>query len=152
MALSEAAILGVGWRFPFFISGRRGGAEGMGGISDEEGKILVRMSLMQILGTRLGERVMRRGFGCRIHDLVFRPNDPVLDVEIEHYVRESIDRWEPRVIVGPVIINRDRRSEGVLFIEVNYEIIKFATVDSLVFPWYILPRDKVQYAQQERIG
>jgi len=124
----------------------------MGGVSEEEGKILVRQSIMQIIGTRIGERVMRRDFGCKIHDLVFQPNDPLLDVQIEHYVRDAIERWEPRVIVGPILTNRDRAKEGLLLIEVNYEIIKYALADSLVYPWYILPRDRLQFASQESGG
>ena len=152
MPLTEPEILGIGWQFPFYISGRRGGPEDIGGVSIDEGRILVRQSIMQILGTRIGERVMRRDFGSRIYDLVFEPNDPLIDVQVEHYVRVAIERWEPRVLVGPVTINRDQRLEGVLLIEVTYEIIQFATIDSLVFPWYAFPKDRTQYEQQARIG
>ena len=61
MASQKKAFLGVGWKFPIDVDRRRGVA-----MSQYEDNIYE--SLIIILGTALGERVMRPDFGCAIHD------------------------------------------------------------------------------------
>ena len=46
-----------------------------GGISMSELDESIRQSMLIILGTAPGERVMRPNFGCNIHDLVYAPNN-----------------------------------------------------------------------------
>ena len=41
-------------------------------------------------------------FGCKIHDLLFAPNDQSTISTAATYVREAIHRWEPRVEVENV--------------------------------------------------
>ena len=78
-----------------------------------------------ILGTAIGERIMRPEFGCRIHDLVFHPVNPNTCALASISVREAITKWEPFYIENNnCIINPGNIS--TLF---NIDGIDLGTVD-----------------------
>ena len=56
----------------------------------------VRQSILLLLSTIPGERVMRPDYGCELHRLVFSPNDNTTSGLAIHYVRQALNRWEPR--------------------------------------------------------
>ncbi|WP_176692444.1 GPW/gp25 family protein [Bartonella schoenbuchensis] len=67
----------------------------------ETGKSMVgvdhlRQSIMDILTTRIGTRVMRRDYGSRVLDLIDDPVNETFKVDIYAAVAEALDRWEPR--------------------------------------------------------
>jgi uncharacterized protein len=86
-------FLGRGWRFPV----ARDGAAGRFSVAEYEASVDDAIHI--ILSTALGERVMRPTFGCGIQDLVFAPNSAATRGMAEHYVREALMRWEPRIDV-----------------------------------------------------
>jgi phage baseplate assembly protein W len=117
-------FLGNGLKFPFRFQSIYGGAEVSAATSREHHHI--KESILQILGTRLGERLMNPEFGSRLHDLVFEQNDEVLKGLIRHYVIDAIKRWEKRVTVTAVFFdpspqNIDRNS---LSVRITYCIIQ----------------------------
>lgn len=57
----------------------------------------VRQSILLLLATRPGERLMHPDYGCHLHRLVFAPNDASTAGLAIHYVREALTRWEPRI-------------------------------------------------------
>jgi hypothetical protein len=57
----------------------------------------VRQSILLLLSTTPGERVMRPDYGCDLHRLIFSPNDATTAGLAMHYVRRALERWEPRV-------------------------------------------------------
>ena len=59
----------------------------------------VRQAILLLLSTRPGERVMRPTYGCDLHRLVFSPNDDTTAGLAIHYVRQALERWEPRIEV-----------------------------------------------------
>src|SRR5262245_50578818 len=71
-------------------------AGGIDTVADDEA---IRQSLLLLISTRPGERVMRPEYGCDLHRLVFSPNDDTTAGLAIHYVRQAIERWEPRVEV-----------------------------------------------------
>ena len=75
-------FLGRGLKFPFRFQRRSGGAQVSSATSTEHEHI--HESIIQILGTRPGERFMRPEFGSKLKDLVFEPNDEVLKGLIRH--------------------------------------------------------------------
>ena len=85
-------FLGKGLRFPFAFQRRSGGAQVSTVTSMDHAHI--HESILQILGTRPGERFMSPEFGSRLKDLVFEPNDSVLKGLIRHYVIDAIERWD----------------------------------------------------------
>ncbi|MBI3726039.1 GPW/gp25 family protein [bacterium] len=130
-------ILGKGWRFPFAITKRKGGPGTSASLSESEGIEHVKESIRQILGTPIGSRVMRRDFGSRLRQIVFQPNDSTIDTLVEHYVREAIERWERRALVGSVTVVHDERELGKVEIGVEFRIIQTNVLGNLVFPYYL---------------
>lgn len=96
-----------------------------GAIAMAEGARAVRQSILLLLSTRPGERVMRPDYGCWLHRLVFAPNDANTAGLAMHYVGEAIRRWEPRVRIQRLEAGPDLRGEAdesVLDIVLDYRI------------------------------
>jgi uncharacterized protein len=82
-----------------------GDAEGVGGLrltlaggpAMVEADASVRQSLLLLLSTTPGERVMRPSYGCHLQGLVFSSNDDTTAGLAMHFVRQAVERWEPRV-------------------------------------------------------
>ncbi len=68
-----------------------------GGIAMVEENASVRQAILLLISTRLGERIMRPNYGCNIHSLVFAPNDDTTAGLAIHYIRQALERWEPRI-------------------------------------------------------
>jgi hypothetical protein len=68
-----------------------------GAIGMVEGDASIRQSLLLLLATVPGERVMRPSYGCDIQRLVFAGNDETTAGLAMHYVRRAVRRWEPRI-------------------------------------------------------
>jgi phage baseplate assembly protein W len=129
-------FLGKGLKYPFRFQSVSGGTEVSTATSQKHDHI--RESILQILGTRPGERLMNPEFGSKLHDLVFEQNDEVLKGLIRHYVIDAIKRWEKRVIVTEVSydsspVNTDR---NILLVRIAYRVIQSQTEESLVYPYY----------------
>ena len=69
------------------------------GIDMVDEQASVRQSILLLLSTIPGERVMRPDYGCELHRLVFSPNDNTTSGLAIHYVRQALARWEPRAQV-----------------------------------------------------
>lgn len=79
----------------------------MSGIDSSTGAAIdemahIRQSIIDILRTRIGERIMRREYGSWLPYLVDAPMDPVTLIDIYASVVGAIRRWEPRVRVKQV--------------------------------------------------
>ncbi len=70
-----------------------------GRIEMVRGADAIRQSLMLLLSTRPGERIMRPDYGCDLARLVFSPNDDTTAGLAIHYVRRAVERFEPRVVI-----------------------------------------------------
>jgi uncharacterized protein len=90
-----------------------------GGIAESAGAARIRQSIMIILGTRPGERIMRPDFGCDLHSLAFAPNTPATANLARHYVESALARWEPRIELTGVHVRNDLGSAALL-IDVGY--------------------------------
>jgi phage baseplate assembly protein W len=80
---------------------------------------------------------MRPDFGCAINELVFSPNTPQSITLAEHYVKEAITRWEPRVILKEVKGDPDPDNPVVVNIRIEYEIRSVNTFFNMVYPFYL---------------
>jgi phage baseplate assembly protein W len=67
-----------------------------------EGTAAVRQAILLLLSTVPGERVMRPEYGCPLHRLLFATNDDTTAGLAIHYVRQAVERWEPRAEVVSV--------------------------------------------------
>ena len=88
-----------GWRFnhpDFDTTAERSGLENgpTGGVEMVTDDAAVRQSLLLLLSTVPGERVMRPEYGCNLHKLIFAPNDDTTAGLAVHYVRQAVERWD----------------------------------------------------------
>jgi hypothetical protein len=102
-----------GLAFPFRVDPTTGKIE------TAEGEAKIRQNVRLILGTRLGERPLLRDFGTRLPALVHDPNDEVLVDIAQDHARESLLRWEPRILVTDSQVERDA-DEGFLQLRLRY--------------------------------
>lgn len=130
-------FLGKGVSFPFRFTPRTGGVFQGSSVSPSEQVQHVTESILQILGTMVTSRVIRRDFGSRMKGIVFDPNDPTLDAHIDYIVRTALETWEPRVIVGPITTDRTEWKSGRIEININVRIIKTNVEANIVFPYFL---------------
>lgn len=130
MVENSKEYLGRGLAFPFQMDPR-------GAVLLARGEEDVLQSIIIILRTRPGERVMRPTFGCRVHELLFEPRDATTASLIETYVKEALDFWEPRIQVLSVISSADSENDGTILVQINYEIKTSHDVRSIVYPFYL---------------
>ena len=100
--------------FAFGFGGPGGVGLGVvaGGFRMVDGADAVRQAILLLLSTAPGERVMRPTYGCDLNKVVFLPNDDTTAGLAIHYVRQAVDRWEPRVEVVRVDAGRRRPRVG----------------------------------------
>jgi phage baseplate assembly protein W len=128
------AFLGRGWSFPVRVDDKSGAIR----LSQYEQDI--QQSIWIVLSTAKGERVMRRDFGCGIHDLVFEVINTTTLTELEASVREALGRFEARIDVRQVRALADAGVDGQLRISIDYEVRGTNNQFNLVYPFYIKER------------
>ncbi len=82
----------------------------------------VRQSVLMILSTRPGERIMRPDYGCDIYRLLFSPNDDTTAALAIHYVRQAITRFEPRVKILALDAGANPEDPALLNIHLSYQV------------------------------
>ena len=127
-------IIGKGWAFPPQI-----GAQGGVALASEFNEIEQAMKI--ILLTSPGQRVMRPKFGCRIHELLFAPNNAATAAQAARFTEDALEMWEPRIKVTDVKVFSDPYQDGRLIIEVQYKLKPTNDKRSLVFPFYLIPEE-----------
>jgi len=134
---NERDFLGKGLRFPVSVNLN-------GGVSSSVLEENVRQSVFIILGTAPGERLKRPDFGCRIHDLMFAPNNDITAALAEVYCRDAIYKFEPRIerVTVRAAANPDQANR--LDIRIEYIIAGKNDKRNLVFPFYLRNDDEDQ--------
>lgn len=127
-------IVGRGWAFPPRINAQGGLA-----LTSEFNEL--DQAIRIVLGTAPGQRVMRPNFGCRLHELVFAPNNSQTAARARRYVQEAIGMWEPRVRTLQVDVRPDPEDPACLLIQVEYEVKATHDRRSLVYPFYLIPEE-----------
>lgn len=102
-----------------------------GGVQLVHGDATIRQSIMLLLTTMPGERVMRPDYGCPLHRLLFWPNDATTAGLAIHYVRQSIRRFEPRIQIVRLDAEADRWDPSALRIMLEYRVRQTGTIDRL---------------------
>jgi len=125
-------FIGRGWSFPPGLNKRGGIAL----VSDEE---KVAQSIVIILNTPIGQRVMRPTFGSRLHELIFAPANPETFGLAEMYGQDALNFWEPRIQLLDVNAGTDDTNSGTMLIHIRYQIKATHDERSLVYPFYQIP-------------
>lgn len=92
------------------------------GTTIQEEVTLIKSALIQLFNTKPGERVMLPTFGSQLHKILFDPNDVFLQQDISYYIRDAINRWEPRVAVKAIVINDSSFNKNNNTVEISLEV------------------------------
>lgn len=125
------SFLGSGWKFPVRIDP----ATGRVAMSEMEQDI--KESILILLSTAPGERLMRPEFGCGIHDLVFSSMSTVTMGLFESRVREAINEFEARVDITKLEVFTKEPDKGKLEINLSCRIRDTNSEFNFVFPFYL---------------
>jgi uncharacterized protein len=121
-----ASAFGTGWAFPVAVD-RRGSLPVLGGIPK------IRQSILLILLTEPGERVMLPTFGAGLRRYLAMPNTVAIRAVIQRDVELALSTWEPRLELGSVEVTPGDDPAMVL-ISINYTLARDGTADNLVVP------------------
>lgn len=113
-----------GISFPFRFNGR-GGVATSGTSANDFSHI--RESIIQILGTRLGERVNELNFGSEVYKVQFEEiDDGISASELKLYVTEAIKTWDKRVTINNIVVEPFSDENGSGFIvAVSFNVSKY---------------------------
>jgi uncharacterized protein len=129
-------FIGLSWSFPpeFVKSGsaqaERGEVAMVGGIRN------IQESLGIIIGTALGERLMRPDFGCNLEERVFDAMNASMLSYVETLVRSAILYHEPRIDADDVKVVADQPA-GRLDIRIGYVVRGANSRFNVVYPFYL---------------
>jgi hypothetical protein len=104
-----------------------------GSLATVEGTDSVRQSILLLLSTMPGERVMRPEYGCDLHRLVFAPNDDTTAGLVIHYVQRALERWEPRIEIVRLDAGRNAGQPALLDVSLEYRVLATQRVEALTF-------------------
>jgi uncharacterized protein len=124
------SFLGRGWKYPVEI-------DRSGGIAMSDLDESIRQSILVVLGSAPGERVMRPHFGCEIHELVFAPNNVTTAGMAAHFCIEALQKWEPRIEEIEADADPNPDDPNRLDIHIRYKIRATNSARNLVYPFYL---------------
>ena len=85
-------------------------------------KAAIVQAIQALLLTRKGERPFQPELGCDVQNILFEPLDYASAAIIKQEIRETIDRYEPRVSLGKLRCTPDYDNNGYN-VELQYTII-----------------------------
>jgi len=123
-------FLGRGWSFPpTFVSE----APRVNMLQEDAD---VASSLEILLSTTPGERVMQPLYGCNLSELVFETLDTRMKTLMADKVESAILYYEPRVTLESVQLDDSLELEGVVLINVIYQVKTTNSRFNFVYPYY----------------
>lgn len=97
-----------GLAMPFRISN--------GGVQQSSGARKVSDDLRHLLSTRLGERLLRRGYGGGVQHRLQEPNDHTARTLIRHEIEQALRNHLPQArLIGPIRLTHDEADLRVTF-------------------------------------
>lgn len=127
---AKGGFLGTGLTAPLSLNVGRG-------ISTQGGQEDIEQSIRLILGTRLGERVMRPSFGCRVHEYVFAPNNSSTHANIRDAVFEALKTNENRIEDIVVDVKPDSDDLDRVNVKITFKVRTVNHTQNLVYPFYL---------------
>lgn len=119
--------LDVGWKFPPSFNHHSSTVETVDGLSD------IRESLIILMRTRVGERIMEKKYGCDLTPLAFQQLDLNLETFMVNNIKETIDQHEARVEVLDVKLSRPNDGHGAININIHYKVKKLDIEDIIQY-------------------
>jgi phage baseplate assembly protein W len=129
MSKEEKSFLGQGWAFPPGFS-RSTGTSIL--VREDED---IQQSLIILLSTRLGERIMQPQYGCNLHHVVFEKADKSTITFLRDSIESAILYHEPRIKVLEIRTRLEGDQSDRIFIDIVYLIRATNTRSNLVYPF-----------------
>lgn len=108
------------------------------GLPDSKGRLRypgleesVRQSIQIILRTSPGERLMRPHFGGGLEKLLHEPNTLTTRRKIRSLITESLERWEPRILLDRVDVWEVEERPETLRVEIVYRLRRTSQVQQV---------------------
>ena len=122
------SFLGRGWSFPvsFSLESKQ--------VSLSQDEQDIKESLIILLNTTLGERVMRPDYGANMEDLLFEALNVTTANMIANRIKQAILYHEPRIKTEDIDLRPDYE-EGRIEVLVSYLIIATNNRRNLVYPY-----------------
>lgn len=77
-----------------------------GGLLHTQGGVdQIKSDLLSLLLTNPGERTMLPLYGTDLRQLIFEPNDAILQQQARDIIAESIRQFEPRVVIEQITVS-----------------------------------------------
>lgn len=124
------AFLGRGWSWP-------PRSTPLGTVAQVFGEDDIHQSILIILGTNPGERVMRPTFGAGLNSFVFEPVSVATITRIKNRVTEALTTWEARIDLEEVRVTPNGSERNQLDIEIDYRVRGSNALHNLVYPFYL---------------
>ncbi|MGH8933603.1 MAG: GPW/gp25 family protein [Egibacteraceae bacterium] len=105
-----------------------------GALEWRSGPAVVRQSILLILDTEPGERVMRPDFGCGLRRFLMEPNNPTTRAAIAREVEAGLRTWEPRILVRAVEVDTTDDPATVL-VSISYRHVRDQSPGALEVPF-----------------
>ena len=128
--ISITGILGTGWTFPVAPDPQSRRLEYLAGPDK------VRTSIITILETEPGERIMRPTFGCGLQRYLMKPNTHSTRTLIQRDVELALSTWEPRIQVQRVDVEPGD-DPALVLIGIHYVHRHNSQPDNFVYPLYL---------------
>ncbi len=74
-------------------------------LAQKNGVDQIKADVLQLLLTNPGERVMLPNYGTPLRKLIFEPNDDGLIAEAKKIISDSINAWEPRIVITNIEVS-----------------------------------------------
>lgn len=137
--MHKKSFLGIGWKFPPSFDKKMGSVVL---VSEEQD---IRESILILLSTRPGERLMSPDYGCALSQFTFENMDFTLINEMKNRIEKAILYFEPRINVSEIHIDQDKDIDGLLNINIDYIVRKTNNRSNMVFPYYLIEGTDVKY-------
>lgn len=134
---ADNAFLGIGWAFPpAFNSGTCSAVL----VTDQRD---IEQSLRILFSTHPGERVMQPEYGCALQRYVFSAMDEHALANIIDAISHAVLFFEPRIRLLQVTPDLQQLYDGVLLLQLSYQIRGTNSRHNMVYPFYLLEGTEV---------
>jgi phage baseplate assembly protein W len=126
------SFLGTGWAFPPTFNKFSHSVKLVSEIDD------IKESILIILDTIPGERIMQPEFGSNLKRLVFEKNDESLKGLIHEAIDKALLNFEPRInfISTEIIEHEEDFLNGFVKLVITFSVIITNTRYNIVYPFY----------------
>jgi phage baseplate assembly protein W len=128
---TDASFLGKGWGFPPSFS--QNGRDVLQ-VSEQED---IQQSLLILLSTAQGERIMREDFGCDLQSFMYEEISQSLINSLTLLITNAVLYYETRIVLNSVDIDESGQYQGLINIKLDYTVRSTNSRFNLVYPFYL---------------